>query len=227
VNRLYETVKRISESQDQKSEADRLYTLARQAAWFEPVTQALNSMAGPGERCMFCSGSESSCVEHFQPKAVFPLMAMVWENYLWSCDICNRSKGERFPPKTEPGEQLIDPTVEDVWSFFFIDEYGNLTARWRPDLNDVDGRASITIDFLSLDRDALQESRQLRLRDLKEKAKDSLDLVATGKLTKEELRMRIESWKSQPFQPDVTDYFLNGPGKAESPFAELRAEAGL
>jgi uncharacterized protein (TIGR02646 family) len=218
-------VNSIERSANPQTEADRLFNNARGAVWFRPVIDALRDMAGVGERCMFCSGSESSCVEHFRPKAIFPPQAMAWLNMLWSCDICNRSKGTRFPPHTYPGEPLVDPTVDNVWAFFFIDEYGNLTARWRPETDDLDGRALNTISIFSLDRDALQYTRQARLKDLKIQVLDALRLNALGQLTQEQLRERIEEWKQQPFQPDVADYFLNGPGQGEEPFVRLFAVA--
>lgn len=170
---------------------------------------------------MFCSGSEASQVEHFRPKAVFPMEAMKWENFLWACGICNLNKSDRFPPETEPGEPIINPLDEDVWSFFFIDEFGNLTARWRPELGNVDPRAIKTIDILTLDRDALQETRQHRLDDLKARVLDSLELSRQGNLKQKDLQDRYSEWCKQSFQPDVASYFLEGPGRAESPFAEF------
>jgi uncharacterized protein (TIGR02646 family) len=227
VQRLNAAVISIQGNANPVAEAERVFDNARRSQWFVPVIEALRGMTGPGERCMFCSGSESSNVEHFQPKAVFPALAMAWDNFLWACDICNRSKGIRFPPVNHPGERLIDPTSEYVWTFFFIDEYGNLTARWNNDIGDVDRRALNTIDLLSLDREALQQTRQYRLKDLKAKALDCLQLTASGMLNTDEVRARIEEWKIQPFQLDVADYFLNGPGKGEEPFAALFTAAGL
>jgi uncharacterized protein (TIGR02646 family) len=211
----------IEAEADPVGAANRLYTNARQSRWFGPVIDALRGMAGPGERCMFCSGSECSQVEHFQPKAIFPTLALVWENLLWVCGICNQFKGDRFPPDTEQGERIIDPVTENVWDFFFVDEFGNLTERWRPELDSPDPRARITVEVLGLDRDALQRTRQSRLEDLKEKVTDALTLLGRGDLTVEELRARVRTWATQPFQPDVADYFLHGPGSAEEPFSEL------
>lgn len=223
--RLAKETDAITQAADPKAEAKRRYEKARKAIWFKPIVEKLGEMSGTGERCMFCSGSESSQVEHFRPKAVFPLDAMKWENYLWACGICNQSKSDRFPPETEPGGDIINPVNEDVWLFFFVDEYGNLSAIWRPELDDIDPRAAKTIEVLALDRDALQESRQLRLRDLKKRVKDSLDLFRHGNLAQEDLRSRCEEWRMQPFQPDVASYFLDGPGREDAPFAEFCATA--
>ena len=220
VRRLAKETTAITNAADSKSAAKRRYENARKARWFKPIIHALRTMSGPGERCMFCSGSESSQIEHFRPKAIFPALAMTWENLLWACGICNQSKRDQFPPDTQPGAPIINPIEENVWDFFFIDEFGNLTPRWRNDLNDLDPRAESTQKILGLDRQALQETRQLRLFDLKRHVKDSIKLFQRGDLTREQLRERCSEWLKQPFQPDVTDYFLNGPGCSESPFKE-------
>jgi hypothetical protein len=78
-----------------------------------------------------------------------------------------------------------------------------------------------TRDYLSLNRDAVQVSRQQRLRNLKEAVADTLNLIAAKKLTKNAARKRVETWKSESWQPDVADYFLVGPGRNESPFKEF------
>lgn len=225
LKQLAQETKAIAQATDPKADAKRRYENARKAKWFKPVVEALGEMSGLGGRCMFCSGSESSQVEHFRPKAVFPLEAVKWENFLWSCSICNQSKSDRFPPDTEPGEPIINPVDEDVWSFFFIDEFGNLAARWCSDTNGIDARAAKTIEILALDRDALQDTRQQRLDDLRKRVRDSLELFRQKHLGQDELRARCEEWRRQPFQPDVASYFLDGPGRQEEPFAEFCAYA--
>jgi hypothetical protein len=166
---------------------------------------------------MFCSGSESSQVEHLRPKVKYPHSAMSWDNFLWVCGICNLNKSEEFPL----GNELINPMTENVWDYCFIDEYGNLSALWRPELDNVDPRGDITINLLRLDRDALQISRESRLLDLKQQVTDSLRLYRGGHLNLADLRARHAEWLRQPFQPDVADYFLAGPGGTDSPFKDL------
>ena len=150
---------------------------------------------------------------------------MKWENFLWVCGICNQSKGTRFPLNAEMGGPIINPVTENVWEYFFIDEFGNLSARWHHDLNVLDPRACKTIEILALDRDALQQSRLKRLDDLKERIRDSLALHNQGLLASKKLRERCGEWLTLPFQLDVADYFLKGPGRGESPFAEFCAIA--
>ena len=222
-SRLTRETKAISEAGDPKVEAEKRYRNARKATWFAPVVRTLGKLAGPGERCMFCSGSESSDVEHYRPKAVFPELAMTWENYLWSCTPCNRGKSNRFPPDTEPGERLINPMEEDVWTFFFIDEFGMLTPRFDPAVDALNRRGVTTRDLLSLNREAVRESRQMRLNDLRQKVQDALKLMRRNELTKAAARQRLETWKQQPWQPDVADFFLQGPGGDKPPFSTFLA----
>jgi hypothetical protein len=219
--RLADKTQEITEHADPTVASKGIYTSSRQTQWFRELTLVLKAMTGPGERCMFCSGSECSQVEHFRPKAVFPLQAMEWANLLWVCGICNQIKGDRFPPQTEPGEQIINPVTENVWEFFFVDEFGNLTEQWCPDLGCPNPRARNTVRILGLDRDALQQTRQSRLEDLKQKIQDALTLLARGEIDIAALRQRVDAWVLQPFQPDVADYFLRGPGRAEEPFSVL------
>lgn len=221
--RLGRETEAIVNAANPKREAERRYKNARNTKWFAPVLASLGQLAGPGQRCMFCSGSEASDVEHYRPKAVFPELAMSWENYLWSCTPCNRGKSSRFPPDTEPGGQLINPMEEDVWEFFFIDQYGMLTPRFDPAADALNDRGVTTRDLLSLNRDAVRESRQMRLNDLRQRVEETLELVRRNRLTKAKARERLDQWKKQPWQPDVADYFLNGPGSKEPPFGDLLA----
>lgn len=227
VQRLNKETAAINIAPDPKIEAERRYTNARKTKWFEPVVNALKTVSGIGERCMFCSGSESSQVEHFKPKAIFPEEAMTWGNFFWACGICNQAKGDRFPPHTGAGGQIINPIQENVWDFFFLDEYGNLSPKWRTDLGMLDPRAKSTLEILALDRDALQQTRQQRIDDLKGRIADSLSLYRSGELTQAQLADRCRDWCTQPFQPDVADYFLAGPGKDEHPFNDFLLAAGL
>lgn len=220
-NRLARGTTEIIEHHNRVQRADAVYTNARRRNWFQPVTDALRQMAGLGERCMLCSGSECSQVEHFRPKALFPEFAMTWDNFLWVCGLCNLNKGDDFPLTLEGNAVLINPVLENVWEFFFIDEFGNLAELWRADLNDVDPRAKKTVEVLELDRDALQLTRQSRLINLKHLIDGALRLFDAGSLTTAQLRERIDHWLVEPFQPDIADYFFRGPGSTEQPFADV------
>jgi len=172
---------------------------------------------------MLCDANEATDVEHYRPKSVFPERAFEWENLLWGCSACNRFKGNRFPPVTEPGAQILNPVDDAVWDYFFIDQFGTLTPVWRPDLNGFDPRASSTREVLRLDRQTLQERRLRRFRGLRKAVEDTVARYQHGHLPLDEVKERIAHWREEPFQADVADYFLNGPGKREEPFATLRS----
>ena len=78
-----------------------------------------------------------------------------------------------------------------------------------------------TRDFIDLNREAVQQSRQARLKDLKTQARDVIRQLKSNQISKAAAKRKIHEWRRQPFQPDVADYFFNGPGKSEAPFKEL------
>lgn len=219
--RLKVETEAICRAADSKVEAERRYDKARQTQWFRPVVDKLKRLSGKGQRCMYCSGSEASDVEHYRPKAVFPLLTMTWENYLWICSPCNRHKGDRFPPITEPGGEFVNPLQDDVWRFFFIDEFGFLSPIYDRNLGVLNPRGVSTRDFIDLNREAVQQSRLARLKDLKAQTRDIIRQLKSNQISKAVAKRKIQEWKRQPFQPDVADYFLNGPGRLESPFKDL------
>ena len=219
--RLQRQTDAIAASPNPKEAAEKRYASARKTRWFREVISKLRAMAGPGEPCMLCDANEATDVEHYRPKSVFPERAFAWENLLWGCTACNRFKGNRFPPDTEPGAQLLNPVEDQVWDYFFIDQFGTLTPVWRPALNALDPRANSTREVLRLDRQTLQERRLQRLRALRTAVEDTVARFHSNHITTHQMRERIVQWKNEPFQADVADYFLSGPGKKEEPFAAL------
>lgn len=213
----------IQNTGEQHAMAVRRYNSSRGAKWFSPVLVALKRMTGEGQRCMLCSGSEAAQVEHYRPKNTYPLQALAWPNLLWICGVCNLSKGDSFDEHCQP----INPAEEFPWDYFFIDEFGNFCAKWAPETNSLNSRAVETIRLYGLDRQALQETRFARLRELKRFLNDSIALNAQGQLSEEDLQTRALDFHANPLQPDVGDYFLNGPGQLEPIFSEFFVAAGL
>lgn len=209
---------KVLEAENRADVAARDYAAARKAKWFSPVIEALREASGPGERCMFCCGSEASQVEHYRPKAVRPELAFAWSNYLWACGICNQAKGDRF----DESRRIFEPMAEDPWELFFLDTYGNLRARVDPSTGEYFVRSEATMTALKLDREPLQESRKRRYRSLCNTVKELVDLYHAGQRTIQELSDRIRELIEEPSQPDVADFFLNGPGQEEQPFRALR-----
>ncbi len=209
----------ISESADAKAEAKRQFENARSAQWFKVVVDALRAMAGSGGNCMWCSSNESSHVEHYRPKSTFPQLSMAWENYLWACSICNSTyKKDQFP---DGAEQLINPVDEPVWDFFYIDDVGLLTARFDVATGALDRRALSTLQVVKLGRDDVAARRRSQMKQLKTSAADTLARAQSGQIDKVEVLQRMSDWRQNALQPDVSSFFLDGPGKNESPFREL------
>ena len=155
-----------ADGEQRKDEARRRYNNARRAAWFNPVVTNLRSICGNGELCMYCSSNEPSQIEHYRPIAVFPEHAMRYDNYTWSCDICNRAKGDKFPPTTEPGDEILNPLHDSVWEHFFIDEtFGRLIKRSTLD-GDYLPRAVSTCSIVKIDRENIQIKRQSRYKSI-------------------------------------------------------------
>lgn len=242
-NRLAAETKAIRRAADRKAEAKKRYENARgkteenvakkaketqkarkkDDAWFEPVIQALKELAAPRGRCMYCGGSEGVQVEHYRPQAFFPQRALSWRNLLFVCGECNRRKLNHFPPVTEAGARLINPVDDNVWDYFTLDEFGILTPIWRVDLDGLDPRAVSTLEHICLNREGVQEVRLDRIRDLSCQVEKELNLFTKGEITRVDLEAKVRDWRDQPFQPDVADFFLNGPGKTKQPFAKLFA----
>jgi hypothetical protein len=215
----------IANLADRRARARAIYEVSRGTLWFGPIVDALRGLCGPGELCMYCSSNEPSQLEHFRPLTVFPDRTFEYNNYLWSCDICNRThKGERFPPDTGPGEQILNPLDDDVWEFFFIeDQFGRLLRRVDPGSGAPLGRATSTCEIVGIDRENVQIKRSRRFRNLRRDVERALDDFHAGTVDAAGLQALITEWLSEPFQSDVADYFLNGPGRDKEPFASLFA----
>jgi hypothetical protein len=208
--------------------ARQLYDAARPTAWFEPVIAALRGISGVGQFCMYCSANEPSEVEHFRPLAVFPQDTFEYNNYLWVCGICNRNyKGNKFPPVNHPGEPILNPLDDDVWAYFFLDtRFGRLLKRIDAITEEPLPRAVSTCEVVGIDRENIQLRRTHRYRSLVRNANRTLGEWRAGTLTVDALRNEVSDWRSEAFQIDVADYFLNGPGRSKEPFKSILIAAG-
>jgi uncharacterized protein (TIGR02646 family) len=218
---LSNKTKQIIAAADPKTEADNVYAASRKTKTFtNSVVSTLSKLAGRGERCMFCGSSEASQVEHFWPKSTYPEKAMTWDNFVWICGVCNQAKGNRFPIFNGAPE-AINPMDDDVWKFFSIDEFGFMAPIWDVAADDFDRRGKITEELIGLNRQAVQEARQLRYLQLRGLAEDSIALHEKKKLTKQQVGKRIADWIEFPLHPEVAQYFLKGRGQVVEPFATL------
>lgn len=56
---------------------------------------------------------------------------------------------------------------------------------------------------------------------MREHFKRLLEDYSGGKLSKEKLKEELFEWLTEPFQPDIADYFMNGPGRKYEPFLSI------
>lgn len=147
---------------------------------FRRVRGRLAHMCAGAGRCGYCEDSAADEIEHIKPKDLYPETVFVWENYLLSCGLCNRSKGNRFavlrggkvvdvtrprrapvrPPRRGAPVQ-IDPRREDPLQFLDLDIPETFMFLPKENAAPLTGqRASYTIGILDLNRDILLAARQ-------------------------------------------------------------------
>jgi 5-methylcytosine-specific restriction endonuclease McrA len=207
---------------DKPTAAKSSYQSARVAKWFAPVVDALKATAGPSGSCMYCSCNEPSEIDHYRPISLNPERALLYSNYVWVCGVCNRAKGDRFPPETEVGAEIVNPIDDSVWVHFFLDpEYGRLMPVWDAEANDFDARGKSTCEVVGIDRQYVQDRRRARLHRMRRDAKAALSGLEDGATTPDDIAALVQEWLTDPEQPDVADYFLRGPGAGQEPFAQV------
>lgn len=151
-------------------------------ALFQKVRGKLAEMSGDLVRCSYCEDSCADEVEHIRPKDFYPEFVFEWNNYLFACGVCNRSKQNHYPilvngartclhtarkadgvvqpPAGTP--YFIDPRVEQPLSYIWLDILGR-TFMFSPLADDgsfSEARANETIEILRLNREPLRKARE-------------------------------------------------------------------
>jgi uncharacterized protein (TIGR02646 family) len=96
---------------ERAEEAARLWKL--QGKTFQEIREVLGRMASGISRCMYCEDNEGTAVDHFWPKATYPLQAYLWDNYLMACSGCNGRKNKTFPLDATGAPLLLNPVEEE------------------------------------------------------------------------------------------------------------------
>lgn len=77
--------------------------------------------------CAYClleerwsAGAENFEIDHFRPQSKFPLLALDFYNLYWSCHVCNRVKGSRWPPQALRDRNIgfVDLCVDEFADHF-------------------------------------------------------------------------------------------------------------
>lgn len=113
----------FKEYQDTKNKKE---TKGQAFSWRESIkTSLLQELEDQtNEHCSFCDGypigTESlEPVEHYQPKAEFPLLAYQWENLFYCCDKCNSEANKTAFEFTLKPDQ-VDYEFE---TYFYFDSF--------------------------------------------------------------------------------------------------------
>lgn len=131
----------------------------RKSAEVAPVVDTLALMAGPRQRCAYCSDSHASDIDHFLPIERDYNLTFKWRNLLWVCAQCNRKKSFRFPTTLNGDPLLIDPSQVDPWQHLTLDTASGVIApRYIGD--DFDPYGEETLDVLpTINYEAVAENR--------------------------------------------------------------------
>jgi uncharacterized protein (TIGR02646 family) len=144
---LDELYAKVVEDHHPKDRVERLWNAKtnseKRKKAFTEVRDILSQMASGRSRCMYCEDSEGTDIDHFWPKAAYPMGAFLWENYLLTCSGCNSIyKKDWFELENEV-PLLIDPTSDDpIHHIIFLVFNGNFEH--------IDRRGEETIRVLNL-----------------------------------------------------------------------------
>ncbi len=142
-------------------------------------------------------------------------LAVEWPNLYWSCAICNRTKGSRFPVKGERAEMggdltreealLLDPCVDEPSEHLVFGSNGEVASDTE--------RGRITIEILGLNREALVRERQQALHYVRLSINQAL-IRLTASLSKSDREAALENLRQvQRFET-----------AAERPYACMRRQ---
>lgn len=146
------------------------------------VNQQLLEALEPSAKshCAFCDGYPlgsfaRQTLEHFRPKSQFPRLVYVWWNLFICCDMCQKSKGEKFDRK------LLKPDQEKYeFNRYFMLDYSNGQITPNPAASPLDQeRAEFTIEMYQLNnygRPKWRMNEYKRYTDLRDKEGYSLDV---------------------------------------------------
>jgi uncharacterized protein (TIGR02646 family) len=107
----------------------------------------LTQMASGLKRCMYCEDSMGTDIDHFAPKAEFPLLTFDWNNHLLACSFCNSNmKRNRYPVDAAGSPLLLNPAVDEPQDHLTLSpSTGRYEAR--------DSKGKESIDVFGLNRD--------------------------------------------------------------------------
>lgn len=160
----------------QYNEAQRLWRGAYKTnRAFDEIRSALCAMAPGHEYCMYCEFDHGSTIDHFCPVDIEPAWAFNWDNYIWSCSICNSVfKGTKFPRDKKGLSLLVNPVRDNPREHLqFTPTDGKLVGCTR--------KGEETVKVLGFDRRGnLDATRKLAWRNVQRLIADYADARVAG-----------------------------------------------
>lgn len=120
-------------------------------------------------KCAYCDskvgGTSYLHIEHYRPKSIYYWLAYDWDNLIYSCQICNVSKGTKFPTTnfnvinhngdySQENPLILNPKNNDLIDFYKFDIDGKISE------NNNKEESKITIKSCKLNRDDLIKDRK-------------------------------------------------------------------
>lgn len=112
--------------------------------------------------CSYCNirepelgGSESFWIDHYRPKSKFPHLINDYNNLLYSCRICNRTKGNYWP---NFAEELFDKIVLNPRNDAIDKHINKASHNWKGNTK----QGAWNIEFMKLSSPSLIKTRKDR-----------------------------------------------------------------
>ena len=125
-------------------------------------------------KCVYCevpiNARRAAHVEHFKPKALFPLLAYEWTNYFLGCPGCNGAKADKWPRRGG----YVRPDQGDPGRHFVFSEDGSVKAV-KPS-----GSAARTVEDFDLRRTWLADQRKQNVEAMLKMLNAAVGLLKDG-----------------------------------------------
>lgn len=147
--------------------------------WHQYQTNDVDKILRPillqmtANHCSFCDAYRmpnpvAPTIEHFRPRAIFPLLAYTWHNLFLCCNNCQKNPAG-FDMSKQNLRKLLKPDSKDYsfHKFYYFDSNTGRIEIRSANLNDIEiERAKITRDYYQLNDEELIASRLEILEDL-------------------------------------------------------------
>lgn len=111
-------------------------------------------------KCGYCECIEAETIDHYWPQSPYTDKVWDWDNYIWSCDACQRRKSNHSPESPQQ-HRIVNPREDEPLHYLRLDPTtGKILA--IPTGDALQQRGNYTISMLELDqRPDLDEARRL------------------------------------------------------------------